>query len=258
MHNYNEMVQRNRGLIIPEHQERLRDLKVAIAGVGGVGGITAERLVRLGIGTLHIADPELFEIGNANRQLLANQQTIGQNKALMFESELLKINPHLNLKVWEEGISEQNVGEFLNGADIVIDAIEYNRPDLSVMLNKASREAGKTVLIAFAIGFGATMFAFNANGIKFEDYIGLPANASPEEVEDYIIPLDRFCPEVPKYVEMNIIEKVVRREMHIPTSSLGCLAAASLLVAGVIMFIIDNKRIPVAPKYLAVDFYNMF
>ena len=65
---YDEAFKANRGLISEEEQEKLRNCRVAIAGMGGVGGIHLVTLARLGIGKFTIADPDVFEVANFNRQ----------------------------------------------------------------------------------------------------------------------------------------------------------------------------------------------
>ena len=72
---YQEAFARHLGLFNPEEQKRLRSSRVAIAGMGGVGGIHLITLARLGIGAFHIADPDHFELVNFNRQYGATPAT---------------------------------------------------------------------------------------------------------------------------------------------------------------------------------------
>ena len=253
----NELFQRNIGLFTADQQMKLRNSSVAIAGLGGVGGITAERLARLGIGTLYISDPDHFEASNSNRQALSSSETYGKNKAEIFEGELLKINPQLNIRTWSEGVTKNNAISFVD-VDIVINAIEYNLLQYSVDLHKAGRDAGKTVLAGQALGYGATVFVFEPDGVTFDDYIGLPINAKEAEIRDFVVPANKFCPQMPQYVEAQLVEKIVKQEVHIPAISLGCMAAASLLLMAVISKILKIKELPAVPSYLTVDFFELF
>jgi tRNA A37 threonylcarbamoyladenosine dehydratase len=79
--NYEQAFQRTLGWVTEEELLTLRQKRVAIAGVGGVGGGYALTLARLGIGNLTIADPDTFELANFNRQVGANIATIGRSKA---------------------------------------------------------------------------------------------------------------------------------------------------------------------------------
>src|SRR3954454_15572117 len=77
---YDEAFSRHRGLIDPREQEKLRRSRVAIVGMGGVGGIHLLTLARLGIGSFHVADPDSFELANFNRQAGATMPGLGRPK----------------------------------------------------------------------------------------------------------------------------------------------------------------------------------
>src|SRR5260221_8546726 len=148
---------RNKGLISEKEQEQLNDTCIAIAGVGGDGGLLAERLVRFGIGKIILADPETFEPANINRQFAANQKNIGKNKAEMVAEELQLINPDLDIRFYKEGITKENVSEIVSHAHIVIDEIEYSLPALSVMLHRETRRQNKYVFMGANVGWGASI-----------------------------------------------------------------------------------------------------
>ena len=84
---YDEAFARHRGLLSAAEQERLRQSRIAIAGLGGVGGVHLATLARLGIGAFHIADPDDFELANFNRQHGANVDTIGRSKAAVMAEQ---------------------------------------------------------------------------------------------------------------------------------------------------------------------------
>src|SRR5690349_15160647 len=110
---------RNAGLISESEQEKLFQTTVGIAGAGGDGGLLAERLVRSGIGKIILADPESFEPANINRQFASGINNFGKNKAETVAEELLKINPAISVKVYNNGITKENVNEFVSAADVV-------------------------------------------------------------------------------------------------------------------------------------------
>src|SRR5688572_27053803 len=90
---YEEAFCRNLGLISREEQQKLRNSRVAIAGMGGVGGVHLLTLARLGIEKFTIADPDEFELANFNRQAGANIETLGQSKAGIMAAQARLINP---------------------------------------------------------------------------------------------------------------------------------------------------------------------
>ena len=132
---YQAAFKRNRGLITEEEQEKLRNSRVAIAGMGGVGGVHLVTLARLGIGKFTIADPDVFEVANFNRQYGATISNLGRNKAEAMAEAALDINPELDLRVMPEAIDESNVDEFFETPIYLstrIDAFQHRHSPHSV------------------------------------------------------------------------------------------------------------------------------
>ena len=98
--NYDQVYLRNIGIFTGRQQARLRQAKITVAGVGGVGGIQAVTLARMGIGEMTIMDPGVFDEPDMNRQYAAMKNTIGQNKARATAGLLKKINPFMKLNVF--------------------------------------------------------------------------------------------------------------------------------------------------------------
>src|SRR5450830_1019337 len=118
---YHAAFARNLGWVTRAEQESLRGKRVAIAGVGGVGGVHLLTLARLGIGAFHIADFDTFDIANFNRQVGANMRTIGEPKVEVMAQMARDINPEADIKLFPEGINKDNLPAFLEGVDLYID-----------------------------------------------------------------------------------------------------------------------------------------
>src|SRR5215471_10314811 len=116
---YGEAFSRHRGLVAAAEQARLQRSRVAIAGLGGVGGVHLATLARLGIGSFHIADPDRFELANFNRQHGATIAALGRRKATVMERQARAINPDLRLRVFPEAVTPRNVTAFLDGVDVL-------------------------------------------------------------------------------------------------------------------------------------------
>lgn len=114
-----------------EENQNLLSLKhVVVFGLGGVGGFCAEALVRAGIGSLTIVDFDNVSVSNINRQLVALQSTVGQNKAVLFEKRLKDINPNIKLNV----IDDFYTGNLdLSNIDFVADAIDTMRSKIELL-----------------------------------------------------------------------------------------------------------------------------
>ncbi|MBR4894701.1 MAG: ThiF family adenylyltransferase [Kiritimatiellae bacterium] len=105
--------------------KRLNSAKVAVLGVGGVGGWCAESLVRAGVGRLIIVDPDRVAPSNINRQLVATTETVGELKVNVLEKRLLAINPNLEIDVRAKAYTAAAANEFdFSLCDVVIDAID--------------------------------------------------------------------------------------------------------------------------------------
>lgn len=247
---------RNIGIITRQQQEVLKGSTVAIAGVGADGGMLAERLARAGIGRIKIADPGLFDETNLNRQFGADVNTIGRNKAEVIGGVLKSINPSLKLDIFNEGIDDKSADDFVSGADVVVDEIEYTRLDLSVLLHRAARKQGKYIFLGINAAWGANLFVFDPKGLTIEEYCGLPSGASLEEIRKFPLPLDRFCPKMPEYIAPEVIKGVISGK-DIPSVSPAVSLTASLVSAEIILFLIDKQRnIPAAPGYIYIDLFR--
>lgn len=105
--------------------EKLSKSRVAVFGIGGVGGHAAEALVRSGIGALDIIDGDEVALSNINRQIIALHSTVGQPKTEAAAARFLDINPNLKLKCFQFRLSEETVGAFdFSEYDYVVDAID--------------------------------------------------------------------------------------------------------------------------------------
>ena len=105
-----------------------------IFGLGGVGGFCAEMLARAGVGTLTIIDFDKVAASNINRQIIALNSTIGQDKTALFESRLKDINPDVNITVINNFYTNK-LNEFLlkTKPDFIADAIDTTRPKISLL-----------------------------------------------------------------------------------------------------------------------------
>lgn len=144
---YDVFTTRNFGFVTAEEQARLRAGAVFVAGVGGMGGACLASLTRAGVGRIGIADIDVFEVSNLNRQIFANLDTVGAPKADASAAAVKRINPELELEVlggdWTSRLPDiaARYPVIVNGCDDVA---------ASVQLYRVAREAGVTVIDAYA------------------------------------------------------------------------------------------------------------
>lgn len=122
-------------LIGEEGLQRLSVSRVAVIGVGGVGGYAAEMVVRAGVGHLIIMDSDNVSVTNKNRQLLALDSTVGRPKCDVLRERLLDINPQLDIIVLKEYLEAGSADEVLEKyrIDFLIDAIDTLSPKMSLI-----------------------------------------------------------------------------------------------------------------------------
>lgn len=105
--------------------QTLAHAKVAVFGVGGVGGYTVEALARSGIGTLHLIDDDKVALSNINRQILATHDTVGQYKVDVAAARIAAINPAATVVTHRTFYLPQTAGDFdLSQYDYIVDAID--------------------------------------------------------------------------------------------------------------------------------------
>ena len=142
---------RTRLLIGDEPVERLRSARVAVFGVGGVGGFCVEVLARAGVGTLHLYDDDTVSESNLNRQIAALHSTLGQPKAEVMARRVLDINPSCQVKAIRMFYLPQNAQEVdLAQYDYVVDCIDT----VAAKLELVTRCIALQVKIISAMGSG--------------------------------------------------------------------------------------------------------
>ena len=112
-------------LLGKDNMERLANARVAVFGVGGVGGYTVEALARSGVGTLDLIDDDKVCLTNINRQILATRSTVGKYKVDVARDRILDINPHAVVNTYKTFYMPDNAEQFdFTQYDYVVDAID--------------------------------------------------------------------------------------------------------------------------------------
>ncbi len=142
---------RTRLLLGPEALERLFRARVAVFGVGGVGGYAVEALARAGIGALDLIDNDRVSLTNLNRQLLATHRTLGRYKVDVAEERVREINPDCRVTGYKTFYLPETRDAFdFTQYDYVVDAIDTVKGKLS--LAEQAQEAGTPIISAMGAG----------------------------------------------------------------------------------------------------------
>ncbi|MCB9980533.1 MAG: ThiF family adenylyltransferase, partial [Rhodospirillales bacterium] len=164
---YKEAFSRNLGLLTPHEQDLLKSKKVAIAGMGGVGGVHLQTLARMGISNFHIADMDVFELANFNRQAGAMVSTLHLPKADVLKRMAEDINPECKITVFSEGVTDENMEAFLDGVDVYVDGLDFFVLDVRARLFEKCREKGIPAVTVGPIGISSACLIFHPKGMSF-------------------------------------------------------------------------------------------
>lgn len=133
---------------------KLRESKVAVFGIGGVGSYTVEALARSGVGKIVMIDNDVVSLTNINRQLPATNKTVGQAKVEVMKERILSINPKCDVEIFERLYLPETADELLkNDYDYIVDAVDMvtAKIDLIIQANK------RGIPIISAMGAGNKM-----------------------------------------------------------------------------------------------------
>ncbi len=151
----NEDIQRYSRQIMLEEigfvgMEKLRDAKICVVGVGGIGNPVVTQLAAMGVGKLKIVDRDVVEISNLHRQHLYNEDDIGKVKVEVAAERLKKINPHVEIEAIPLSITKYTAESIVKGMDIIIDALDS--VDARYALNDACIKYNIPFIYAGALG----------------------------------------------------------------------------------------------------------
>ncbi|MED0963515.1 HesA/MoeB/ThiF family protein [Bacillus paramycoides] len=171
---YEESFTRNIGVISVEEQEKLKNSRVTVVGAGGVGGITLIQLARMGVGSLHVIDQDIFETSNINRQMLSSISKLGQQKAAVALEVLQDINPSLQIEITKEFVTEDNALGLLTNTDVIIDATD--NLVARVIIHRTAQTLGiPSIWIAVTPPFRGGVMSFTPDSTPYEIALGYPS-----------------------------------------------------------------------------------
>ncbi len=156
---------RTRQLFGPEAMRKLQNSRVAVFGIGGVGGYAVEALCRSGIGFLHLVDHDRVSLSNLNRQLHATRLTLGQYKVDAAAQRIREINPDCRVLASRLFFLPETRDQFnFSGYDYVVDAIDTVAGKLALI--EAARSAGVPIICSMGAGNKTDPSAFRVSDLE--------------------------------------------------------------------------------------------
>lgn len=251
---YSTATARNIGWVTDAEQSLLRQTRVAIAGMGGVGGVHLLTLARLGIGAFNIADFDTFALHNFNRQVGAAVSTLDRAKLEVMAEQALDINPELTLKRFAEGVHAGNVDAFLDGVDVYVDGLDFFAFDARQQVFAACARRGIPAVTVAPLGMGAALLTFLPGAMSFDRYFdwraGLP---DTEKALRFALGLAPAGLHRAYLVDPRALSFVERRG---PSTAMACQICAGVAGTEVLKLRLKRGTVRAAPHGLQFDAYR--
>jgi molybdopterin/thiamine biosynthesis adenylyltransferase len=244
---------RNIGWVTSEEQGSLRDKRVAIAGLGGVGGYHFLALARLGIGKFNVADSDVFGLENFNRQVGATIATIGRPKVDVLVAMAKEINPEAQVKTFSGGVSRENLPEFLDGVDVYVDGLDFFAFDARRATFAACTNFGVPAITVAPLGMSAALVNFLPRRMTFEEYFRLEGLPEYEQALRFLLGLS---PAVLQRAYLADSSRIDFRAHRGPSTVIACQLCAGIAATEAVKILLRRGPVLSAPWAMQFDAYR--
>lgn len=251
--NYHAAFSRNIGWLTEQEQRILRSKRIAIAGMGGVGGSHLLTLTRLGIGAFTIADMDNFELANFNRQAGANMDTINRPKAEVMAEQALKINPELDIQIFHQGIDDNNLDDFLKDVDLYVDGLDFFVLDIRQKVFAHCHRQGIPAITAAPLGMGTACLNFLPDKMSFESYFRLKGQTTEQQQLRFLLGLSPSMLQRDYLVEPSAVDLANQRG---PSTPMACELCAGVAATQAMKILLNRGKVYAAPWGLHFDAYQ--
>jgi hypothetical protein len=252
--NYDEAFSRNIGWVTETEQQRLRQSRVAIGGLGGVGGVHLLTLARLGIGRFTIADFDVFDVVNFNRQVGATVSSLQQPKIDVLAEMTRDINPEIDLRVYPDGVQVDSVEDFLTDVDVYVDGLDFFAFSARRLTFAACERKGIPVVTAAPLGLGTALLVFGPGGMSYEDYFGFEGCDEMEMAIRFLVGLSPAMLQRGYVADMSRVNLAERRG---PSSIAACQLCAGVAAVETLKLLLARGGVRLAPWGSQFDAYRM-
>ena len=250
---YETAFSRNLGWVTEAEQQLLSARRIAIAGLGGVGGSHLLSLARLGVGSFHVADMDIFELANFNRQVGATIPNLGRAKAEVLTEMAAAINPELDIKTFPEGVALNNLDEFLAGVDLYVDGLDFFALDIRQAVFAACADKGIPAITAAPLGMGVALLCFMPGKMTFEQYFRMKGLSENEQLLHFLLGLSPAMLQSAYLVDDNRVDLAAHKG---PSTNMACELCAGVAATHALKVLLNRGEILAAPYGLHFDAYR--
>lgn len=250
---YDEAFSRNLGWVTDVEQQRLKRTRVCIAGLGGVGGVYLLTLARLGIGAFSVADFDRFSIANFNRQAGATVSAIDRPKLDVMIELARDINPQLDIRAFDSGVTDDNVDAFLADGDIYLDGLDFFALGIRSTVFARCMQKGIPATTVAPLGLGAALINFVPGGMSFEEYFGFDGLSPEQQAMRFLVGLS------PAMLQMGYLadpSRVNLAERRGPSTIVAVQLCSGIAAAQVLKLVLGRGDVVAAPWGLHFDAYR--
>jgi molybdopterin/thiamine biosynthesis adenylyltransferase len=244
---------RNIGWVTEAEQHVLKTKRIAIAGMGGVGGFHLLTLARLGVGKFQIADLDTFELANINRQAGASMATLGRSKVDVLAEMARDINPEVNIQIFPLGVNAQNLPEFFREADLYVDGLDFFAFEARERVFSYCAQNRLPAVTVAPLGMSAGLLNFLPGGMCFEDYFQL---ADKPELEKAIRFLVGLAPALLHRHYLADRSRVDLKARKGPSTVIACQLCAGVAAAETLKILLGRGKVWAAPHGIQFDSYR--
>jgi len=250
---YEQAFSRNIGWLTRQEQHSLRGKRIAIAGLGGVGGSHVLTLTRLGVGAFNLADFDRFDVVNFNRQAGAMTSTLGRAKSDVLIAMARDINPELSIRVFPSGVTKDNVGDFLTEVDLYVDGLDFFAFGARQAVFAACAIQGIPAVTAAPLGMGAAVLNFLPGRMTFEQYFLFEGQPEEEQAIRFLLGLSPARLQMSYLVDRSSLSFAEQRG---PSTVMGCQLCAGLAATEALKILLRRGDVMCAPHGYHFDAYR--
>lgn len=250
---YDVAFSRNIGWVTEAEQHLLSQKRVAIAGMGGVGGFHLLTLARLGVEKFNIADLDVFELANFNRQAGASIGSIGRQKADVLAELARDINPRCEISVFPHGVTSDNLTQFMREVDIYVDGLDFFAFQARQMVFAYCHANGIPATTVAPLGMSAGLLNFMPGRMSFEDYFQLSDRPELEKAVRFLVGL------APALIHRHYLADPGRVDLKArkgPSTVMACQLCAGVAATEALKILLGRGKVWAAPHAIQFDAYR--
>ncbi|MES1981063.1 MAG: ThiF family adenylyltransferase [Pseudomonadota bacterium] len=253
MFEYATAFSRNIGWLSQDEQLNLQQKRIAIAGMGGVGGFHLLTLARLGITKFNISDMDTFELANFNRQAGAHMSSLNQPKVSVLAEMARDINPQCDLAIFPDGVNENNLDAFFKDVDLYIDGLDFFAFQARERVFAYCAKHDIPAVTVAPLGMGAALLNFLPGSTSFEEYFQVAGQPELEKAIRFLVGL------APALLHRHYLadkSRVNLKERRGPSTVMACQLCAGVAATEALKILLQRGKVWPAPHGIQFDGYR--